>query len=166
MVRFLCFLLQAEALVEAINTSTGVNQLLLAGIERVALGADFNLNVLLGGTSGKLVATSTTDSGLFVSGMDAFLHFIHLFLVIKGALTLIILIARISYHTDTHNASVFFDFLEKFYQKAQLLFRKIGITLPSRVMASMFIESQPIIKSSWIIESFIPNSRHCSKVLL
>ena len=46
-------LLQAETLVEAINTSTGVNQLLLAGIERVALGADFNANVLLGGASRK-----------------------------------------------------------------------------------------------------------------
>ena len=47
MVRNLCVLLQAEALVEAINTSTGVNQLLLAGIERVALGANFHTNVLL-----------------------------------------------------------------------------------------------------------------------
>ena len=75
------FLLQIESLVETVNTSTGVNQLLLAGIERVALGADFNLDVLLGGTSGKLVATSATDSGLFVSGMDAFFHVVHLFLV-------------------------------------------------------------------------------------
>ncbi len=77
------FLLQIESLVETVNTSTGVNQLLLAGIERVALGADFNLDVLLGGTSSKLVATSATDGGLFVSGMDAFLHFIHLFLVVS-----------------------------------------------------------------------------------
>ena len=75
------FLLNAESLVETVNTSTGVNQLLLAGIERVALGADFNLDVLLGGTGRKDVATSTTDRGLFVSGMDAFLHFIHLFLI-------------------------------------------------------------------------------------
>ena len=73
------FLLQAEALVEAINTSTSVNQLLLAGIERVALGADFNTNVLLGRTSGKDIAACATDSGLFVLGMDTFLHFVHLF---------------------------------------------------------------------------------------
>ena len=75
-------LLQAETLVEAINTSTGVNQLLLAGIERVALGADLNTNVLLGGASGKDIATSAANGGLFVIGMDTFLHFVHLFLVI------------------------------------------------------------------------------------
>ena len=74
-------LLQAKTLVEAINTSTGVNQLLLAGIERVALGADFNTNVLLGGTGRKDVATGTADRGLFVLGMDTFLHFVHLFLI-------------------------------------------------------------------------------------
>ena len=73
------FLLQVKALVEAINTSTGVNQLLLAGIERVALGADLNTNVLLGRTSGKDIAACTADSGLFVLGMDTFLHFVHLF---------------------------------------------------------------------------------------
>ena len=73
------FLLQAEALVEAINTSTSVNQLLLAGIERVALGADLNTNVLLGRTGSKDIAAGTADSGLFVLGMDTFLHFVHLF---------------------------------------------------------------------------------------
>ena len=77
----LSVLLQIESLVEAINTSTGVNQLLLAGIERVALGADFNSDVLLGGTGRKDVATSTTDGGLFVIGMDAFSHIVHLFLL-------------------------------------------------------------------------------------
>ena len=75
------FLLQAEALVEAIDTSTGVNQLLLAGIERVALGADFNTNLILGGAGGESVATGATDRGLFVLGMDTFLHFVHLFLI-------------------------------------------------------------------------------------
>ena len=74
-------LLQAETLVEAIDTSTGVNQLLLAGIERVALGADLNTNVLLGRTSGKSVATGAANRGLFVLGMDTFLHFVHLFLI-------------------------------------------------------------------------------------
>ena len=77
--KFSVVLLQAEALVEAINTSTGVNQLLLAGIERVALGADFHTNVLLGGTSGKDIAAGAADGGLFVLGMDTFLHFVHLF---------------------------------------------------------------------------------------
>ena len=78
-------LLQIESLVETINTSTGVNQLLLAGIERVALGADLNSDVLIGRTGRKDVATGTADRGLFVLRMDAFSHFVHLFLtLVKG----------------------------------------------------------------------------------
>ena len=75
------FLLQTKSLVETINTSTGVNQLLLAGIERVALGADFNTDLLLGGAGGEGVAASATDGGLLVLRMDAFFHVVHLFLV-------------------------------------------------------------------------------------
>ena len=74
-------LLQAETLVEPINTSTGVNQLLLAGIERVALGADLNSDVLLGGASRKDIATGAANRSLFVIGMDTFLHVVHLFLL-------------------------------------------------------------------------------------
>ena len=77
----LSILLDAESLVETINTSTSVNQLLLAGIERVALGADFNLDVLLSGTGSKHVATSAADCRLTVLGMDAFFHLVHLFLI-------------------------------------------------------------------------------------
>ena len=75
------FLLQTKSLVETINTSTGVNQLLLAGIERVALGADFNTDLLLGGAGGEGVAASAADGGLLVLRMDAFSHVVHLFLV-------------------------------------------------------------------------------------
>ena len=75
------FLLQTKSLVEPIKTSTGVTQLLLAGIERVALGADLNADVLLGGTGRKDVATGTANSSLFVLGMDTFLHVVHLFLI-------------------------------------------------------------------------------------
>ena len=74
-------LLQAETLVETVNTSTGVNQLLLAGIERVALGADLNADLLLSRTGSKDVATGTANGSLFVIGMDTFLHFVHLFLI-------------------------------------------------------------------------------------
>ena len=74
-------LLQAKSLVETVYTSTGVNQLLFAGIERVALGANFNLDILFGGAAGKSVTARATNSSLLVIGMDAFLHFIHLFLV-------------------------------------------------------------------------------------
>ena len=75
------FLLQTKSLVETVNTSSGVNQLLLAGIERVALGADFNSDVLLGGTGSKDVTTGAANRSLFVLGMDTFLHVVHLFLV-------------------------------------------------------------------------------------
>ena len=74
------FLLQTKSLIETINTSTGVNQLLLAGIERVALGADFDLDVLLGGTGSKSITAGATDRSLFVVRMDAFSHVVHLFL--------------------------------------------------------------------------------------
>ena len=79
--RDLWVLLQAKPLVEPINTSTGVNQLLLAGIERVALGADLNTNVLLGGAGRKDVATGAANRGLFILGVDTFLHLVHLFLI-------------------------------------------------------------------------------------
>ena len=75
------FLFQTKSLVETIDTSTGVNQLLLAGIERVALGADLNTDLLLSGTTGKSVTAVAANGCLFVVGMDAFLHFVHLFLV-------------------------------------------------------------------------------------
>ena len=76
---FGCGLLEAELLVEALNASTSVNQLLLAGIERVTLGAYFDANVLLGGTGLDHFAAGTTNGGLLIIGMDAFLHAVHLF---------------------------------------------------------------------------------------
>ena len=72
-------LLQVVLLVETINTTAGVYQLLLTCKERVTLGANFDLDVLLGGTGLNYFAACTTDSGLFVVGMDSFLHRIHLF---------------------------------------------------------------------------------------
>ena len=66
-------------LVETIHTSTRVNQLLLAGIERVTLGADFDANILLGGTGLDHFAAGTTNGGVLIIGMDASLHAVHLF---------------------------------------------------------------------------------------
>ena len=103
------FLLQAKLLVEAVNASAGVNQLLLAGIERVALGANFDLDVLLGGAGLNDFAASTTDRRLFVFRMDTFLHHIHLFLAfVKGQNALYLSNARLYYHTYSRNASIFF----------------------------------------------------------
>ena len=68
------YLLQAELLVEAFNTSASVNQLLLAGIERVALGADFNSDILLSRPGLEHGTTSTANGGLLIIGMDSLLH--------------------------------------------------------------------------------------------
>ena len=67
-------LLDAVLLVELINTAAGVDQLLLAGVEGVAVGADLNGDVLLGGTGLDDGAASASDGGLLILGMDSFLH--------------------------------------------------------------------------------------------
>ena len=66
-------------LLELVHAAAGVHQLLLAGEVGVALGADFNLQFLLGGTGGESLTAYATDDGLAVLGMDAFLHCFHLF---------------------------------------------------------------------------------------
>lgn len=68
------YLLQAELLVEAFNTSASVNQLLLAGIERVTLGADFNSDILLSRPGLEHGTTSTANGSLLIIGMDSLLH--------------------------------------------------------------------------------------------
>ena len=70
----------AEALLEAIHATAAVHQLLLAGEEGVALGANFNPQFLLGGAGFKGFAAHAAHDGLLVLGMDLFLHFdFHLF---------------------------------------------------------------------------------------
>ena len=67
-------LVQIETLLEAINTSAGVYQLLLTREEGVALGANVNDDVLLGGAGLNDIAAGTADRGLLVVGMDALFH--------------------------------------------------------------------------------------------
>ena len=67
-------LLQAKTLVEAINTSAGVDQLLLASVERMALGANFDVDLGLGGTSLDDIAACTGDGAVNVIRMDTLLH--------------------------------------------------------------------------------------------
>ena len=63
-----------ETLLEAVNASAGINQLLLAGKERVALGADFNLQLGLDRPRLKRLTAYATDDGLAIFGMDLFFH--------------------------------------------------------------------------------------------
>ena len=72
--------LHAVTLLEAINTSATVYQLLAAGIKRMALGANFHLEFAFYGPGGKRLAAGTAHYGLTVSGMDVFPHIFSSFL--------------------------------------------------------------------------------------
>ena len=67
-------LLHAVTLFESFNPSGSVNKLLLAGKERMALGANFHLQLLLGGTSLKRLTAYATDDCLAILGMDFLFH--------------------------------------------------------------------------------------------
>ena len=67
-------LFHVETLLEAVNASAGIDQLLLAGVEGMALGANFDLQFTLHGTSLKRLTAHATDDGLAIFGMDLFFH--------------------------------------------------------------------------------------------
>ena len=67
-------LFHVETLLEAVNASAGIDQLLLAGVEGVALGANFDLQFTLHGTRLKRLTAHATDDGLAIFGMDLFFH--------------------------------------------------------------------------------------------
>ena len=67
-------LVQTELLVELGHASAGIYQLLLTREEGVALGANVNDDVLLGGAGLNDIAAGTADRGLLVLGMDALFH--------------------------------------------------------------------------------------------
>jgi hypothetical protein len=60
---------------EALHSSGGVHQLLLAGKKRVAIRADFQVNgALVGGPGGKCVSACAVHAHFFILGMDRCLH--------------------------------------------------------------------------------------------
>ena len=65
---------QIEALVEAVNTAAGVYQLLLAGKERMALGADFNADLGYVGDSLHSSTASAANHSRAILGMDILFH--------------------------------------------------------------------------------------------
>lgn len=71
-------LIHTKTLLESVYTSAGVNKLLLTGIERVTLGANFNSDVFLCGTSLDNIAASAGNSSFLVVRMDTLLHSQHL----------------------------------------------------------------------------------------
>ena len=88
--------LQTVALLEAIHASAGIYQLLTAGKERVALGANFNLELTLDGTALEGLTASATNDALTVIGVDILLHrVILLYLLGAGRLAALLLHAGI-----------------------------------------------------------------------
>jgi hypothetical protein len=60
---------------ELIDAAAGVHNFLLAGVERMAVGTNFDLQILTDGrTRLEFVATGARDRDLFVIGMDAGFH--------------------------------------------------------------------------------------------
>ena len=89
-------LVHAIALLKAIHASAGIYQLLTAGKERVALGANFNLELTLDGTALEGLAASATNDALTVIGVDILLHrVILLYLLGAGRLAALLLHAGI-----------------------------------------------------------------------
>ena len=61
-----------KSLLELVNTSAGVNKLLLTGEERMALGANFNFHLAaLCGLGRYCFAASATNYALFIIRMDS-----------------------------------------------------------------------------------------------
>ena len=77
------FALHAVTLLEAVNTSAGINELLLAREEGMALGANFNADVLLCGTRVNHIA-ACAGNGRFLVVRMYILHICHLFRLICG----------------------------------------------------------------------------------
>ncbi len=71
-----------EALFESVNTTAGIDKLLTTGVERMALGANLHMDILLGGTGLPHSAASASYSCGFVVRMNSFFHLCHLFLFI------------------------------------------------------------------------------------
>ena len=68
-------LLDAVLLVELINAAAGVNELLLAGVEGVALGADLDGDAGAGRTGLDGGAAGALNNGGLIVGMYSCLHF-------------------------------------------------------------------------------------------
>ncbi len=76
---FAILFVQIKALVEAFYTTAGVNQLLSAGKEGVAAGADVNMDIFFGGAGFNYITASTFDGGRFIVRMNSLFHSCHLF---------------------------------------------------------------------------------------
>ena len=95
--------LQTVALLEAIYSSAAVDQLLTAREERVALAADFDLQLALGGAGKEGLAAGTAHDRFAVRRMNIFLHVLSL-------LRRVMHYRRLLYHTAEKKQAKFFGF--------------------------------------------------------
>ncbi len=72
-------LFYTKFLVELVNASAGVDQLLLACIKWVTIRADFHLYVFLRAARLNNLTASALNGRLLIVGMEPFLHHVHLF---------------------------------------------------------------------------------------
>ena len=67
--------LHAVFLAELLNTTSGIHDLLLAGVERMALGADFDIEIAAGSGAGlELVAATAGDSHVRIIWLNIGFH--------------------------------------------------------------------------------------------
>lgn len=75
-------LVALKSLLELIDSSAGINELLLTGEERMALGANFDSDLFsalgVGRTGGHGLTASAPDDDFFIVGMDSLFHCLHL----------------------------------------------------------------------------------------
>ena len=65
--------------IESLDTSASLNSLLLTGVERMALGANFNRDLGYSRSNDEFVTAMALNLALIILGMDSFLHGEHLF---------------------------------------------------------------------------------------
>ena len=71
--------LKTKFLLEAVDASAGIHELLFAREVRMALGTNFDADIALGRAGLDNFAASAADRGLLIFRMDSFLHSEHLF---------------------------------------------------------------------------------------
>jgi hypothetical protein len=74
MLAALLFFLQVEAFAETLNTTGGIKDALLTSEERMALGADINLQQRFDAQRLKAVATGANNCGLYIVWMNSLFH--------------------------------------------------------------------------------------------
>jgi hypothetical protein len=84
-----CFCASAVFVAEFLDTTSGVHDLLGAGVERVALGTDFNVQSRLahGGAGCKRIAAAACHCDFFVFRVNGGFHFVFLAKVGRGICT-------------------------------------------------------------------------------